>query len=469
MPTGIEIGAEAVYGVRMGQGRRPVREVEVPLVRAPRDFSAQSGLRDALRNAARSLRVGLSPVAVTGNLTTVVARVRLPFADPARIDDVIDFHVEERLPFDVADWAVDYEVARRVDDGVEVLVFATRRDEVSRLLETCAQAGVYPQAVVPRAEALFHLVAPEEDAGPVAAVWLDGASADFVVGSGSRLQFARSVPAGDEEQAAGPDVTPAVRVCLWTAGVADEECPVYVGGESLAAEAALDDLRAELPAPVHPAAGAPSSDRDQQEEQGPYGLAIGAALSLRGEDTVDLARTVRGPATALRAMVRPLTAFLVVVLVAGCLFLGYEYRRREHVMRAESANREALRAMWDRLYPGEPIPQDPLMRVRSDLAGVTRRGEGEDAVAAVDPLPVLQRTLQALPDLTGMEIHEFNVSSGTLVLDCRARSLGAADRVVDALQKELGVTVTAANPESLGGGQYGFKIRMRWEDESALR
>ncbi len=470
MAVGIEIGPEAVYAVRLARGRAaPARQAEVPLVRAPRDFSPGCGLREALRNAARSVGVGLSRVAVTANLSTVVARVRLPFDDPDRIDEVIGFHVEERLPFDVDEWVVDYEITARREGEVELLAFAARRDEVAQLLETCAEAGVYPRTVLPRAEALLHLVNAAEAHAPVAALWLDEACADFVVGSEGRLRFARAVPPAGGQDASAPDVPAAVRVCLWSAGVPAEECSVYVGGEGEAAEQALAELRAELPAPVHPAADALASEGSSAAELGPFGLAAGAALSLQGGAVPDLARTVRRPATAAKAMAGPLTAFLAVLLLAGLLFAGHHYRRSAHAAHTEQANRQALHAMWEALYPGEPMPPDPLLRVRSDLAGVQRQDEGPGAVRAVEPLAVLERTVRALPEVEGMEIHEFSIRSGSLVLECRAGSLGAADRVVDALQTELGVSATAANPESLGGGQYRFRIRMQWEDDGALR
>ncbi len=434
--VGIEVTADAVRGVVADPTtRRVLRTAEVALEGAP--------LVQALRALRGRLRPSGAPVAVTADLGTVISRVALPFDDPRRLAEVAAFQVEERVPFDVAGWTTDHVVARRLESGVELLVFAARRREVGELVEALLGAGIYPAAVVPRVAALAGLVGEGEGA----VVWVDAAEADVAVCAGAGLALARAVPLPEEAEEAAARET---RVALLAAGAAPETCPTYAGGRGPEAGRVQGLLKAE-----------PLGALLDGQDPATWAPAAGAALSLGAAQRVDLARAMRGPALTARAASRAVMVFLVVAVIAGAAFLALQMRATLAAGRAAREGRDAMRSVWQALYPDEPMPPDVRQRIVSDLAAAN--GQQAGGPVSVDALPRLRSAVEALPTDAGLKVTGFRVVKGTLVLSCSAGSLAAADKVVAALQAALPAAVSAQNPESLGSGEHAFDVQVRWK------
>ncbi len=434
--VGIEVTADAVRGVVVDPAtRRVLRTAEVAMEGAPPG--------QALRALRGKLRPGGAEAAVTADLGTVISRVTLPFSDPRRLAEVAAFQVEERVPFDVTDWTTDHLVARRLENGAELLVFAARRRDVEDLMEALLAAGIYPAAVVPRVAALAGLL----DGAEGAVVWVDAAEADVAVCSGAGLALARVVPLPEEgEEAAAREA----RVALLAAGASTDGCPTYAGGRAPAAGRVQELLAARpLDALLD---GQPSST---------WAPAAGAALSLGASQRVDLAHAMRGPALTARGASRAVTVFLVVAVILGAAFLAQQVRGALAAGRAAREGRDALRSVWQALYPGEAMPPDVRQRILSDLAAAT--GQQAGGPARVDALPRLRSAVEALPTDAGLKVTGFRIGKDALVVSCSAGSLAAADKTVAALQAALPATVSQQNPQSLGSGEYAFDIQVRWK------
>lgn len=459
--VGIEIGADAVRGVVVDAGARCVLRCAQVVLQGPGAEGGAPGTVQALRALRRKLRPGGARAAVTADIGVVVSRVTLPFDDARRVAEVAAFQVEDRLPFEVTGWITDHAVARKLESGVELLVFSARRRDVEELLEALLSAGLYPAAVVPRGVALAALAVQGEAQGARAVVWVDATQADMAVTAGADLALARAVPLpGEAEEDAGDPAEAAarqVRIALLAAGATARDCPTYVGGRGRSAARVRDLLAAEPLDSVMPTSDAAQGGG----EAAVWAPAAGAALSLLRPRPVDLVRAMRGPALVLRASRRAMTVFLIVAIVAGAAFLATEVRGALAAGQAVRKEQEDLRSVWQELYPGEAMPSAPTPRIKSDLAAAT--GQQAGAPAAVDALPRLNSVIQALPKDAGLQVTGFRVVRDAVVLHCAAGSLAAADGAVKALQAALKASVSAQNPESLGSGEHTFDIQVRWK------
>lgn len=72
--------------------------------------------------------------------------LKMPFADRAKIEQVLRFEVESLLPqWDIEDVVVDFHTLESTGDSSDLLVTAVPKTELRRLLDLCAKAGVEPQ------------------------------------------------------------------------------------------------------------------------------------------------------------------------------------------------------------------------------------------------------------------------------------------------------------------------------------
>lgn len=71
--------------------------------------------------------------------------VKVPFADRAKIEEVVKFEVEGHLPqWNVDDIVVDFHVLDSSDEQSELLVTAAPKAELKRVLDLCGKAGFEP-------------------------------------------------------------------------------------------------------------------------------------------------------------------------------------------------------------------------------------------------------------------------------------------------------------------------------------
>jgi general secretion pathway protein L len=131
-------------------GAEPLRERQVA---ALRDLAASRGWR------AETVVASIPGVAAAGHLVT------LPFTDPRRIEQTVQFEVEAAIPFDVADVAWDWQALGLHEGRSDLFVGVVRKEELSALLADLGSAGLDPSVVVPAAPTL-------------AALWAAGAVAD---------------------------------------------------------------------------------------------------------------------------------------------------------------------------------------------------------------------------------------------------------------------------------------------------
>ncbi len=133
------------------------------------------------------------------------------------------------MPFDVTDWTTDHVVARELESGAELLVFAARRRDVEDLMEALLGAGIYPAAVVPRVAALAGLV------GEAAAPSCGWTRRRRTWPSAGTAAWRWRAPCPCREESPAEAAARETRVALLAAGASPDDCATYAGGRGPAA------------------------------------------------------------------------------------------------------------------------------------------------------------------------------------------------------------------------------------------
>ena len=262
---GLDIGSTAVKAVELETtrtGRRVVAAASAPLPRhAVADGAVLDG--DAVAGAIRGVfeahpfRTRAVAASLSGS-DVLVRTITVPRMSDSELDESLYWEIDQYVPSDIGEVALDYQVLDRGTDGdsgdtMDVLLVVANRDRVAGLARVVERAGLVPVVVDVDALALYNAYASNGDAGRDAVVLAHaGASrVTAVVVRAGRPEVFRDVPLApylhsgrDEEPgsgddggfgSAGPDgaTTPAASAA---AGVARE------------VERAMEDCRADVEA-----------------------------------------------------------------------------------------------------------------------------------------------------------------------------------------------------------------------------
>ncbi len=208
--AGLDLGAASVKAVLLESSFRGYAVVDAASVPVAPAGEAGPTLRErqaaALKEllGARGWRFDTAVAAWPGS-GAASHLVTLPFSDPRRIGETVQFEVEGQIPFGLAEVAWDWQVLGTRDGRTDLYVGVVRRDEMKALLEVLAGVGIDPQVVLPAGPAHAALAAagalPVEDSGegPAPAEVILDVGAERVsacVVAGAQCLWARSFPGG---------------------------------------------------------------------------------------------------------------------------------------------------------------------------------------------------------------------------------------------------------------------------------
>src|SRR5688572_16437114 len=83
--------------------------------------------------------------------------IKLPFSDPAKIEEVLKFEVESQLPqWTIDEVVTDWVVREQSERESDLLVTAVPKAEIARVLDIAARAGIEPLEVEIEATAMVN-------------------------------------------------------------------------------------------------------------------------------------------------------------------------------------------------------------------------------------------------------------------------------------------------------------------------
>ena len=137
--------------------------------------------------------------------SVIVKNIVVPQMSMEELEESIDWHAEEHIPFDIADVSLDYQVVGSSADSLQVLMAACKRDFVAGVKQVVQLAGKQPAVIDVDAFALQNCyeVNYQPSAGETVALLNVGASTlNINIMRGTTSVFTRDVSAGGNQYTA---------------------------------------------------------------------------------------------------------------------------------------------------------------------------------------------------------------------------------------------------------------------------
>ena len=206
--VGLDIGSSTVKAVELETtrtGRRVVAAAAAPL---PRDAIADGAILDgdavagAIRGVfdAHPFRTRAVAASLSGS-DVLVRTITVPRMSDSELDESLYWEIDQYVPVDIGDVALDYQVLDRGTGGdpadtMDVLLVVASRDRVAGLARVVERAGLVPVVVDVDALALCNAYASNDGAGRDAVVLAHAgaSSVTAVVVRAGRPEVARNSP-----------------------------------------------------------------------------------------------------------------------------------------------------------------------------------------------------------------------------------------------------------------------------------
>jgi type IV pilus assembly protein PilM len=132
----------------------------------------------------------------------IVKNIVVPQMSEEELNESIDWHAEEHIPFDIADVSLDYQITGRSADALQVLMAACKRDKIANLKQAIQLAGKQPAIIDVDAFALQNCYEVNYQPGPgqvVALLNIGASTMNINILDGTMSVFTRDVTVGGNQ------------------------------------------------------------------------------------------------------------------------------------------------------------------------------------------------------------------------------------------------------------------------------
>jgi type IV pilus assembly protein PilM len=137
--------------------------------------------------------------------SVIVKNIIVPPMSKEELEESIDWHAEEHIPFDIADVSLDYQVVGSSADSLHVLMAACKRDFVANIKQAIQLAGKQPAIIDVDAFALQNCYEINYEPSPdqsVALLNIGASTMNINILHGVRSVFTRDVSVGGNQYTA---------------------------------------------------------------------------------------------------------------------------------------------------------------------------------------------------------------------------------------------------------------------------
>ncbi|HEX8175085.1 MAG TPA: type IV pilus assembly protein PilM [Pyrinomonadaceae bacterium] len=207
--VGLDIGSSSVKAVELQNKRGQFELVSLGCETLPSDTIVDgqimelNSVSDVVSSIFREHQIKSDRVVagVSGH-SVIVKNIMVPQMSEEELEESIDWHAEEHIPFDIADVSLDYQITGRTHDALQVLMAACKRDKIANIKQAIQLAGKQPVVIDVDAFALQNCYEVNYQPHPgqvVALLNIGAATMNINILNGTKSVFTRDVSVGGNQ------------------------------------------------------------------------------------------------------------------------------------------------------------------------------------------------------------------------------------------------------------------------------
>lgn len=152
--AGLDIGSSSIKMVELDGKANNLNLVSLGFENLPDDSIIDGQIMElnvvsnCIQNVCSNHQVNAEQV-VTGvsGHSVIIKNIVLPPMSPEELEESIDWHAEEHIPYDLADVSLDYQITENTSDSTQVLIAACKRERIDNIRQAIQLAGKQPVAI----------------------------------------------------------------------------------------------------------------------------------------------------------------------------------------------------------------------------------------------------------------------------------------------------------------------------------
>jgi type IV pilus assembly protein PilM len=158
---------------------------------------------DVIQNVCNNHQITANQV-VTGvsGHSVIIKNIVLPPMSREELEESIDWHAEEHIPYDLADVTLDYQITSETSDATQVLIAACKRERIDNIKQAIQLAGKQPVVIDVDTFALqncYEINYNPDDSQIVTLLNIGASTMNVNIVKGTRSLFTRDITVGGSQ------------------------------------------------------------------------------------------------------------------------------------------------------------------------------------------------------------------------------------------------------------------------------
>lgn len=207
--AGLDVGSSSIKAVELEGKMSNLNLVSVGFENLPGDTVVDGQIMElntvseAIQNICKNYQIKANQV-VTGvsGHSVIIKNIVLPPMSREELEESIDWHAEEHIPYDLADVSLDYHITEESSDATQVLIAACKREKIDNIKQAIQLSGKQPIVIDVDTFALQNCYEVNYQPAPTDVVTLLNIGASTMninIVQGNRSLFTRDITVGGSQ------------------------------------------------------------------------------------------------------------------------------------------------------------------------------------------------------------------------------------------------------------------------------
>lgn len=207
--AGLDIGSSSIKMVELDGKADSLSLVSLGYENLPDDtiidgqIMEMNVVSDVIQSICTNHQVGADKV-VTGvsGHSVIIKNIVLPAMSKDELEESIDWHAEEHIPYDLADVSLDYQITGTTSDSTNVLIAACKRERIDNVRQAVQLAGKEPVVIDVDTFALqncYEANYQPDDSQVVTLLNIGASTMNVNIVKGTRSLFTRDITVGGSQ------------------------------------------------------------------------------------------------------------------------------------------------------------------------------------------------------------------------------------------------------------------------------